>query len=121
MAPSPAPTADNHTHGTGNSALRFGMTIPGEPGIDLARHARHAESLGFDVITVHGDVMNRSEPTLEAWTSLTWLAAATATVHFVPNVLVLPNRHPAVLAKMGETLDRLSGGRLIIALGSGAA
>jgi alkanesulfonate monooxygenase SsuD/methylene tetrahydromethanopterin reductase-like flavin-dependent oxidoreductase (luciferase family) len=38
-----------------------------------------------------------------------------------PVVLALPNRHPTVLAKMAETLDRLSAGRLVLALGSGAA
>jgi alkanesulfonate monooxygenase SsuD/methylene tetrahydromethanopterin reductase-like flavin-dependent oxidoreductase (luciferase family) len=38
----------------------------------------------------------------------------------VPNVLALPNRHPALLAKMTETLDRLSGGRVVLALGAGA-
>jgi len=36
-----------------------------------------------------------------------------------PLVLALPHRHPAVLAKMAETLDRLSGGRLILVLGGG--
>jgi len=41
-------------------------------------------------------------------------------VRLAPNVLALPNRHPAVIAKMAETLDRLSGGRLILALGGGA-
>lgn len=121
MRPLSSLTPGNLQERASHSRLRFGVTIPSEPGIDLVSEAQHAEQLGFDVVTVHGDVMNRPEPTLEAWTSLTWLAAATTTIHFAPNVLVLPNRHPAVLAKMAETLDRLSGGRLVIALGSGAA
>jgi alkanesulfonate monooxygenase SsuD/methylene tetrahydromethanopterin reductase-like flavin-dependent oxidoreductase (luciferase family) len=82
--------------------------------------ARHAEALGFDVVTVHRDVLSGPPPSLETWTLLTWLAAHTSTVKLAPNVLALPNRHPAVLAKMAETLDRLTGGRLILALGGGA-
>ena len=37
----------------------------------------------------------------------------------MPNVLGLPYRAPAVTAKMAETLDRLSGGRLVVGLGTG--
>ncbi len=36
-------------------------------------------------------------------------------------VLGVPYRHPAVVAKMAETFDRLSGGRLILGLGAGAS
>lgn len=120
MESHPSPTAPNTAEGRAHSGLRFGVTVSNEPGVDLTQEALHAEALGFDVVTVHGDVMNRPQPTLEAWTALTWLAAATTTLRFAPNVLVLPNRHPAVLAKMAETLDRLSGGRLVLALGAGA-
>jgi len=41
-------------------------------------------------------------------------------VRIAPDVLALPNRHPSLVAKMAETLDRLSGGRLVLALGGGA-
>jgi alkanesulfonate monooxygenase SsuD/methylene tetrahydromethanopterin reductase-like flavin-dependent oxidoreductase (luciferase family) len=82
--------------------------------------AQHAEALGFDVVSVHRDVLSGPPPSLETWTLLAWLAAHTTTIKLAPNVLALPNRHPAVLAKMAETLDRLAGGRLILALGGGA-
>ena len=36
-----------------------------------------------------------------------------------PRVLAVPYRNPAVVAKMAETLQRLSGGRLILGLGGG--
>jgi alkanesulfonate monooxygenase SsuD/methylene tetrahydromethanopterin reductase-like flavin-dependent oxidoreductase (luciferase family) len=98
----------------------FGITVSSRPGADPVAEAVHAEKLGFDVVTVHRDVLNGPPPSLESWTLLTWLAARTTAVRLAPNVLVLPNRHPAVLAKMAETLDQLSGGRLILALGSGA-
>lgn len=53
------------------------------------------------------------------WTTLTWVAARTSRIRVIPHVVALPNRHPAVVAKMAQTLDRLSAGRLILALGAG--
>jgi len=98
--------------------LRFGVDLSGD---DPASDAQHAESLGFDVATFHGDVLQGNRVALEAWTTMTWAAARTTTLRVSSNVLAMPNRHPAVLAKMAETLDRLSGGRLILAIGAGAA
>jgi len=98
-----------------------GITISSSSAADPVAEARHAEALGFDLVTVHRDVLHGPPPSLETWTLLTWLAAHTSTVRLAPNVLALPNRHPAVVAKMAETLDRLSGGRLVLALGGGAA
>src|SRR5262249_25073313 len=86
---------------------------------DPVAEARHAEALGFDLATVHPDILHGPEPSLETWTVLTWLAARTATIALAPFVLALPYRHPAVVAKMAETLDRLSGGRLVLGLGAG--
>jgi alkanesulfonate monooxygenase SsuD/methylene tetrahydromethanopterin reductase-like flavin-dependent oxidoreductase (luciferase family) len=51
---------------------------------------------------------------------LSWIAAATSRIRVATRVLAVPYRHPPVLAKMAETLDRLSGGRLILGLGGGA-
>jgi alkanesulfonate monooxygenase SsuD/methylene tetrahydromethanopterin reductase-like flavin-dependent oxidoreductase (luciferase family) len=105
-----------------NARPGVGITISSSSGsgADPVAEARHAEALGFDVVTVHRDVLHGPPPSLETWTLLTWLAAHTTAVKLAPNVLALPNRHPAVLAKMAETLDRLAGGRLILALGGGA-
>jgi alkanesulfonate monooxygenase SsuD/methylene tetrahydromethanopterin reductase-like flavin-dependent oxidoreductase (luciferase family) len=52
---------------------------------------------------------------------LSWIAANTSRIRIASRVLGVPYRHPAVLAKMAETLDRLSGGRLILGLGGGAS
>jgi alkanesulfonate monooxygenase SsuD/methylene tetrahydromethanopterin reductase-like flavin-dependent oxidoreductase (luciferase family) len=91
------------------------------PGLDPVTEARHAEQLGFDLVTLHRDVLHGTDPSFENWTLLTWLAARTTRIRVAPMVLALPHRHPSVLAKMAETLDRLSDGRLVLVLGGGGA
>jgi probable F420-dependent oxidoreductase len=85
---------------------------------DPVAYARRAEELGFQFISVN-DHLHGEEPRHETWTMLTWIAAATSTIQVATRVLAVPYRHPAVTAKMAETLDRLSGGRLILGLGGG--
>jgi alkanesulfonate monooxygenase SsuD/methylene tetrahydromethanopterin reductase-like flavin-dependent oxidoreductase (luciferase family) len=101
--------------------LKFGVNIHTaiQPGVDPVTEALHAEQLGFDVVTLHGDALHGNNPSFELWTLLCWVAAHTTSIRVAPVVLALPHRHPAVLAKMAETLDRLSGGRLLLVLGAG--
>ena len=84
----------------------------------LADEARHAEALGYEFFSTP-DHLHTDQPTAEPWTALTWAAATTQRLRVLPNVLGLPYRAPAVTAKMAETLDRLSGGRLVLGLGLG--
>jgi probable F420-dependent oxidoreductase len=84
----------------------------------LLEEAQHAETLGFDLFCV-ADHLHGTYPTPEPWTALTWIAAVTERIAVMTNVLGLPYRAPAVTAKMAETLDRLSGGRLVLGLGTG--
>jgi probable F420-dependent oxidoreductase len=102
--------------------LRFGVSLPGlaGPGIDPAARAREVEELGFDLVTMW-DHLHGDQPSYETWTMLTWVAAGTSRVQLLPTVLGLPYRPPPVVAKMAETLDRLSGGRLILGLGGGGS
>lgn len=86
--------------------------------MDLAAETLHAEHLGFEVVTIHLDALHDTDPSFEIWTLLSWLAARTSSIRVAPVVLSLPHRHLAVLAKMAETLDRLSDARLILVLGS---
>ena len=102
------------------AALQIGLGIaasPG-PGIDPIAEARAAEALGFDYVSA-SDHLHGTTPTYEPWTLLTAVAAVTTRIRVLTRVLAVPYRHPAVLAKMAETLDRLSGGRLILGLGGG--
>ena len=101
-----------------SQGLQFGVHLSGAG--DPAVEATLAEALGFDMVAIDRDVLNGPPPGPEVWTTLTWVAARTSTIRVIPNILAMPNRHPALIAKMAETLDRLSGGRLILALGAGA-
>jgi probable F420-dependent oxidoreductase len=100
----------------------FGLNInqSAAPGTDPVEDALHAEELGFDMVML-SDHLVGGRPTHETWTLLTWLASRTSRVRLGTNVLGLPYRHPAVTAKMAASLDRLSGGRLVLGLGAGGS
>jgi len=100
--------------------VRFGVTVipSASDRSDPVGEARHAEEVGFDLVTVW-DHLHGDRPSFETWTLLTWIAASTSRISVGTNVLGLPYRNPVVTAKMAETLDRLSGGRLILGLGAG--
>lgn len=85
---------------------------------DPVEDALHAESLGFDLVTLW-DHPHGEHPSYETWTLLTWIAARTERIRIGTNVLGLPFRLPALTAKMAESLHRLSGGRLVLGLGAG--
>ncbi|MEE9593155.1 MAG: LLM class flavin-dependent oxidoreductase, partial [Thermoplasmata archaeon] len=56
---------------------------------------------------------------LEAWTAIAAFAASTSRIQVGPQVSPLTFRHPSLLAKMGGTVDLISGGRLLLQLGAG--
>ena len=57
---------------------------------------------------------------LDTWTLLAYVAARTERIRVSGNVLNLPLRQPAVLARAAASLDLLSGGRFELGLGAGA-
>jgi len=61
----------------------------------------------------------KTDPFLEAWTTLTWLAARHPNVQLCHHVLGHGYRPPALTAKMAATLQVLSGGRFILGIGAG--
>ncbi len=61
----------------------------------------------------------KSDPFLEAWTTLTWCAAKFPNVDLCHHVLGVGYRPPALLAKMASTLQFLSDGRFILGIGAG--
>ncbi len=62
---------------------------------------------------------DKTDPFLEAWTTLTWLAARHDNVELCHHVLGHGYRPPALTAKMAATLQYLSGGRFILGIGAG--
>ena len=104
------------------TTLLFGVNVStsAAPGADPAASAREAEDLGFDFVSANDHPCGTS-PNREVWTMLTWMAAATSRIRIASRVLGVPYRSPALVAKMAETLDRLSRGRLILGLGGGAS
>jgi alkanesulfonate monooxygenase SsuD/methylene tetrahydromethanopterin reductase-like flavin-dependent oxidoreductase (luciferase family) len=91
---------------------------------DLRDAARAAVDAGFAGIWtydhVDGGVYGAAD-VLECWTVLSALAAAVPDGMLGPLVLNVANRHPGVLATMSATLQDVSGGRLLLGLGAGAA
>ncbi len=91
---------------------------------ELRTIARAAEDAGLDSIWVYDHLLFRfpGQPTTgihEAWSMLAALAADTDRVELGTLVMAVPFRHPAVLAKMAATVDEISGGRLILGIGTG--
>lgn len=117
--------------------MRFGLALPqygfslagGEVGFaTTATWARRAEELGFDSVWLSDHFFYTFTryggdptpiPAIEPMTALAALATTTSRVRLGTLVLCAPFRHPALLAKMALTIDRLSGGRLDLGLGAG--
>ncbi|MYA83915.1 MAG: LLM class flavin-dependent oxidoreductase [Acidimicrobiales bacterium] len=61
----------------------------------------------------------KTDPFLEAWTTITWCAARLPDVQLCHHVLGHGYRPPALTAKMAATLQYLSGNRFILGIGAG--
>jgi len=100
--------------------LLFGtFTTPSAQGahqvLDLAATADRA---GLDLVTFQDHPYQPAY--LDTWTLLSYVAARTRNIRVSGNVLSLPLRPPAVLARAAASLDLLSGGRFELGLGAGA-
>jgi alkanesulfonate monooxygenase SsuD/methylene tetrahydromethanopterin reductase-like flavin-dependent oxidoreductase (luciferase family) len=91
---------------------------------ELRDMARVADDVGFSSIWI-SDHLIHIFPELppygiwECWSLVSALAASTTRVHIGTWVMSAGFRNPALLAKMAETADEISGGRIILGLGAG--
>lgn len=103
----------------------FGVQInqEGRDFEEMKAWALEAERLGFDYVSVMDHLMNQFVPegkgSIECWTTLAGLAAATNKINLGPLMSCYGYHRPTVLAKMATTLDIISNGRLIFGIGAG--
>ena len=89
----------------------------------VAAWAAEAETAGWDglflwdhLFAFSGDPVDVVDP----WVALTAAACTTRTITLGTLVTPLPRRRPLVVARQTVSLDRLSGGRLVLGVGTGA-
>jgi alkanesulfonate monooxygenase SsuD/methylene tetrahydromethanopterin reductase-like flavin-dependent oxidoreductase (luciferase family) len=80
--------------------------------------AQISERAGLDLVSFQDHPYQAAF--LDTWTLLSYTAALTESIRLTPNVLNVPLRQPAVVARSAASLDLLSGGRVELALGAGA-
>ncbi|WP_432863657.1 LLM class flavin-dependent oxidoreductase [Microbispora rosea] len=84
----------------------------------IVRQAVLADDIGLDIVGIQDHPYLPAF--LDTWTLLSTLAGRTERVRLFPDVVNLPLRPPAVLARAAASLDILSGGRVELGLGAGA-
>ena len=111
--------------------MKFGLRLPSYAWPDatydqvrrLGAYARSAEEVGFDSLWVIEHLLVSPALYAVAWHDplavLAHVAAVTERVQLGTAILVLPLRHPAIVAREVLTLDFLSGGRFILGVGTG--
>jgi alkanesulfonate monooxygenase SsuD/methylene tetrahydromethanopterin reductase-like flavin-dependent oxidoreductase (luciferase family) len=113
--------------------IQIGLNLPTWPGRDrrnfgwptMRQLARDVEALGVDTLWAPDHLQRAISGRLpvgfwECWTILSAAAEATSHIEIGPFVACTGFRNPGLLAKMAATLDEVSGGRLVLGLGSGA-
>ena len=95
--------------------MRFGIVLPGGTAAEQLEQAVMAEEKGWDGVFVWEAAYG-----VDAWSLLGAMAARTSRVRLGTMLTPLPWRRPWKLASQVVTLDQLSGGRAILAVGLGA-
>jgi alkanesulfonate monooxygenase SsuD/methylene tetrahydromethanopterin reductase-like flavin-dependent oxidoreductase (luciferase family) len=117
-------TTPDRPHAAPSGGLPIGVVL-GSVGVDTAwwlESARRLDAAGYAGVWSWDHFISRgvkTDPVLEAWTTLTATAMVTERVTvgtFVANVM---NRQPAVVARMAATLHEASGGRFVLGIGIG--
>jgi len=118
-------------YGLGIPTCREGLAYPSGFAdlAAIAEIAREAERLGFDALwgndhlatqRVVMDTLPQPPNFYEPLITLAFLAGQTSRIRLVVGTVVAPLRATVLLAKQAATLDRASGGRLVLGIGIGA-
>jgi probable F420-dependent oxidoreductase len=98
----------------GSGQLTDGVPDPGR----FRAIAELAEALGYDSLWA-GEHLSFHNPILDIGVALSAFAAWTTRISLGAGVVLLPIRHPSLVAKQMSSLDYLSGGRLLLGVGVG--
>ena len=104
--------------------MRFGVftSLMGQTWPGVLELWQHLESTGWDTACVSDHFMpntrEREGAVLEAWSTLSALAAVVPRMRIGTIVLGNTYRHPSVVAKMAAQVDIISGGRLLFGIGA---
>ncbi|MEV0390391.1 LLM class flavin-dependent oxidoreductase, partial [Nonomuraea sp. NPDC050643] len=100
--------------------MRLTTNMPTDPGglPDLAS-ARHLEGLGYDAVGMADVIIGDGTPGLDPALVLAAAASATERIGLEFGVLSLPLRPVAWVASQVQTLQHLSGGRVVLGVGIG--
>ncbi len=102
--------------GIQGSGQQLGGSVPDSG--RLRELAQAAEELGYDSIWA-GDHISYRNPILDIVVALSTFAAVTERITIGAGIVLLPLRHPSVVAKEFASLDHVSGGRVILGVGVG--
>jgi alkanesulfonate monooxygenase SsuD/methylene tetrahydromethanopterin reductase-like flavin-dependent oxidoreductase (luciferase family) len=95
--------------------MRFGFVVPFADAADVGNLAEAAERSGWDGLFVWEPIWG-----VDAWVALAVAAGRTSRIRLGTMLTPLPRRLPWELAGQVATVDRLSGGRVIVSVGLGA-
>lgn len=86
----------------------------------IIRLARTAEASGWDGLSIWDSTgVSMGTVAADPFVALAGVAAATERIRLILSVVALPRRRPQLVVQSVGTLDRLSGGRLVLGLGAG--
>jgi alkanesulfonate monooxygenase SsuD/methylene tetrahydromethanopterin reductase-like flavin-dependent oxidoreductase (luciferase family) len=98
-----------------SAAMKYGIVLPGGTAPEQLEQAELAERAGWDGVFVWEAAYG-----VDAWSLLAAMAARTTRVRLGTMLTPLPWRRPWKVASQVATVDQLSGGRAILAVGVGA-
>jgi alkanesulfonate monooxygenase SsuD/methylene tetrahydromethanopterin reductase-like flavin-dependent oxidoreductase (luciferase family) len=88
--------------------------------LTIVRLARAAETAGWDGLSIWDSIgISMGGAAADPFVTLAAVAAATERIRLIASVIVLARRRPQLVVQAAATLDRVSGGRLVLGVGAG--